>query len=111
MDEFNPDLITNYIFGNKIKGLTTEIINTVTVTNILQQSTSNDHLEHMTSYIYQFPKLYNILSIKQLSDYKPSLKCYAIDEVEDYTRMNKIFEYNPCIDLTVESADEISKLY
>lgn len=106
-NEFNPDLITNCINGNKIKGLTTEVIRTEKLAEVLTLCSSSDHFEHMTSYIYQNANRFNILSVKELSEHKPKLKCYAIDELDDYKTINAVFEFDNDIGLSIEIADKI----
>lgn len=106
-NNYNPELITNYIYGRKIKGLTTEIVNTRALFDVLSRSNTDAHFEHVTTYFYQNPSLYNIFCIKQLSDYIPLYEGYAIDDHNDYFRMDTIFKQNPSIDLTIEEADKI----
>ncbi len=104
---FKPDLITNNFFGKKIKGLTTEVIRTDASLAVLDQTKNESHLEHLTSYFYQFPDKFNILSLKNINPYIPNCAGYAIDELDDYLRMNSLFNINSSIDLTIELADKL----
>jgi spore coat polysaccharide biosynthesis protein SpsF len=106
-NEFNPDLITNFLQNRKVKGLTTEVIRTESLISLLNQNTSDSHREHLTSFFYQFPSTYNLLCMKQLSNHIPICDGYAVDELNDYERMNAIFKINSSVDLSIEKADEI----
>lgn len=102
------DIITNFINGVKIKGLTTEVISIETLSFIMNSSPSASHLEHLSSYIYEFPSLFNILCLKRI-DLNYQLNNYAIDTIEDFQLFNDIFSVDPVFDLSIQNADIIFK--
>ncbi len=105
-NSFFPDLITNFCFGAKIKGLTTEIITTNALLEILRRTDSPAHLEHLSSFIYQNPTEFNILSIREKEIQHGFINC-AIDTTDDYSLFDKIFYLEPSIGLSIENAYQI----
>jgi len=109
MDERNPllpDIITNFITGYKIKGLTTEVVLTNSLKRILEQSINDGHREHLTSYIYQNLKDFNILNMAAQFQ-RPILDCYAVDDQSEFDRLDAVFNINSSVDLTIQEADFI----
>ena len=94
--KISPDIITNYPFGHRIKGLTTEIILLNAIERILSKEITASNKEHLTSYIYENPSEFNILSFISKPPKLP-INCYAVDTLDDLINLRKLVSEFPDI--------------
>jgi spore coat polysaccharide biosynthesis protein SpsF len=72
------------------KGLTTELIKTAALKNILYQTNLNEeHQEHMTAYFYEYPEKFRMYVYAAPFKSKKDI-CLAVDTVEDYQKLSGI---------------------
>lgn len=72
------------------KGLTTELIKTVTLKSILNQTNLNEaHQEHLTAYFYEYPEKFRMNVYASLYESNKDI-CLAVDTAEDYQMLSKI---------------------
>lgn len=101
-----PDLVSDYVAGQSIRGLTTEVVRTVTLRRILDEGVSADQQEHVTLYFYDHPEDFHIVT---LSSPPARFACpgFALDTEEDLVNLRRIFGMDPSVDLDVAEADRI----
>lgn len=101
-----PDLVTNYLYGDRVRGLTTEVVLTQSLASAVSVGLTDDQQEHVTRVFYDNPGKYRLVSLPT-SIQEFSCPGFAVDTEEDLVRMNAIFSANPALDLTAEQADGI----
>jgi spore coat polysaccharide biosynthesis protein SpsF len=101
-----PDLVSTWSDGRCPPGLTTEVVRTATLRNILDQGASADEQEHLTLRLYRHPAHYRILSLPAPEG---PFACpgFAVDTAADLERLERIFTVSSEIDLSPAAADRI----
>jgi spore coat polysaccharide biosynthesis protein SpsF len=101
-----PDLVTNCLGGGVARGLTTEVVRTKTLRRILNRGVSAEQQEHLTRYLYEHQRQFNILSLPH-STAVYDCPGFAVDTEDDLATLNRVFTVCGAIDMTVEQADRI----
>jgi len=98
------DLVTTYRPGVTVRGLTTEVIHTAALRNLMDQGVSTEQQEHVTTYFYENPNEFRIVEIDSSRvDY--TCPGFALDTVSDLHALNKIFAVSEAIDMSPIEAD------
>lgn len=92
----NYDIMTNVMPNKNVDpGLTIEIIKTSALKKIYNKKINSFYKEHITQYIYNFPKEFKIKQINS-NDFYFSGNSYTIDNKSDVRKINHILKrYNP----------------
>ena len=88
MQSNDLDLVTNLIGNTYPPGMTMEAVSTKTLKRILKLTDEDHHLEHITSYIYENPDMFEICSLSSTSEW-PNISL-AVDTFEDLLRADYI---------------------
>jgi spore coat polysaccharide biosynthesis protein SpsF len=101
-----PDLVSNCLGQTCPRGLTTEIVRTHTLRQILDCGVSHSQQEHLTQYFYENTSQFKIIRIDAP---RAAFRCpgFALDTESDLTRLKSIFDACPDIDLSPADADRI----
>lgn len=101
-----PDLVTSFVPGTTVRGLTTEVIRTQTLRSLMDRKLSSEDQEHITNYFYDHPNEFRLI---RLPDAGVSYSCpgFAVDTEADVRILNRIFAVDPALDLTPAQADRI----
>lgn len=86
------DLASNLFMGKIPPGKTIEIINIKVLKKILLKTKNKRYLEHVTTYIYENKKKFNVLKLQKPKYCKNVSFSYSVDNKEDYQRSNFIAE-------------------
>lgn len=100
------DLVTNWPIPGAPPGLTTEVIRTRALRQILERGVNAQQREHLTQYLYEHPTQFRILRLppRRNQYHCPS---FAVDTAMDLDNLNRIFSVSPAIDLGVDEADHL----
>lgn len=101
-----PDLITNHHPEKCVRGLTTEVINTQTLRDQLENNPDAEQQEHLTAGFYRNPEKYNIKSLKKRYTIWSEHSGFAVDTKEDYRVISQFILKHPDLDYELE-ADEL----
>lgn len=101
-----PDLVTNCLNQRCPRGLTTEVVRTVTLRRILGRDVTAEQQEHLTRYFYDHPADFRIVSLHAPTE---PFVCpgFAVDTESDLVMLDRIFTVSPALDLTPAEADRI----
>lgn len=101
-----PDLVTDNLAGDSVRGLTTEVVRTATLRGILDDGVSEAEQEHMTLHFYGHREQFRItgLEVSQIAYACPG---FAVDTESDLDNLNRVFAVSSAVDLTVADADRI----
>ncbi len=101
-----PDLITTYAPGVTARGLTTEVVRTAALREIMDRGVSADQQEHVTPYFYDNREEFLIVD---LPDVPAGFACpgFALDTEEDLGVLTRIFAESDALDVTPAQADRI----
>ena len=105
-DVSTPDMVTNRTLHGMPPGLTTEVIRTRTLRNILDRGVSPAEQEHLTSHFYAHPEAFRLVSIPPPADLY-TCPGFAVDTEADLTRLERIFAVSAALDLTTLEAERI----
>lgn len=100
------DLVTDNLTGAAVRGLTTEVVRTVTLRQILDGGASAAEQEHVTPSFYQRPDEFNIAALPLIAG-RYACPGFAVDTDADVANLDRIFGVCPAIELTVAAADRI----
>lgn len=100
------DLVTNWPIPGAPPGLTTEVIRTSALRQILDRGITARQQEHITQYFYEHPREFRIL---HLPTHRTQYTCpgFAVDTAKDLENLNRIFSVSGAIDLGLEEADRL----
>ncbi len=101
-----PDLVTTYSPGLTARGLTTELIRTPTLRQIMSRGLSAEQQEHVTPYFYEHPDEFQIV---ELPNVPTGFACpgFALDTAADHEILARIFTTCDALDMTPMQADRI----
>jgi len=109
-DEVKPDLITNHYPVKAIKGLTTEVVNTNSLRELLENNPDQDEQEHLTLGFYNAVNQFNIkLVTSKFSSNSKGSSGFAVDTEEDFVRLNQIIMKHSNLNYELEG-DKIDSL-
>jgi len=99
-----PDLVTDYIPGRTIRGLTTEVVRADTLRRIRNGGVSADQQEHLTMYFYDHPDRFRI---ERLPPPDAVYRCpgFAVDTEADLIALERIFAEDQSVGMSVAEAD------
>ena len=99
-----PDLVTDYVPGKTVRGLTTEVVRTDTLRLILDRGASAEQQEHLTKYFYDNPGEFRIarLPVPEVNYRCPG---FAVDTESDLVALDAIFAGDPAVGMSIADAD------
>lgn len=100
------DLVTTFSPGETVRGLTTEVVRTATLRDLLDRGPSRHEQEHVTPHFYEHPEKFRIV---RLPVTPTGLACpsFALDTELDLHNLERIFAGSNTIDLSPAEADRI----
>jgi spore coat polysaccharide biosynthesis protein SpsF len=105
-----PDLITNHYPEKCVRGLTTEIINTQTLRNQLENNPDAKQQEHLTAGFYSHPERYTIKSLKPRYMRWSKHSGFAVDTEQDFKVISQFIDRHPGLDYELEAEEvELTK--
>ena len=100
-----PDLITNDYPKKCVRGLTTEIINTQTLRNQLENNPDAELQEHLTAGFYNHPERYTIKSLKPRYTRWSKHSGFAVDTEQDLKVISQFIHKHPDLDYELEAEE------
>lgn len=103
------DLATNVFPRTYPKGLSVEIVRLDTIKKIINHKTSKKNREHITSYIYDNPKKFKIINIKNENNY--SKINLSVDNLYDLLKLRRFVKVSKKSIYSINSNTIIEKFY
>lgn len=99
-----PDLVTTYRPGITPKGLTTELVRTAALRNLMDGAVPDEHQEHVTSFFYAHRDLFRIVDTAGAVG---GFSCpgFAVDTEEDLRDLQRVFAVSGAVDMSPAFAD------
>lgn len=99
------DLVTTYEAGRSVTGLTTEVVRTRTLRNVLKRGPSAEQREHVTSYLYDNPAEFRVLRLRHHEPAQYRCQSFAVDTEFDLTTLDRMLRLTPALDVSAAGAD------
>lgn len=99
------DLVTDYVPGRTVRGLTTEVVRSATLRRIHDRGVTADQQEHLTQYFYDNPSEFVIarLPLRQTVYACPG---FAVDTEADLRALDFVFADHQSVEMSVAEADD-----
>ncbi|EIM77268.1 spore coat polysaccharide biosynthesis protein F [Nitritalea halalkaliphila LW7] len=97
-----PDLITNNYLTKAIRGLTTEVIRTESLKELLKNEPTAAQREHITSGLLEHPEKYEILNLKKRYHIWNNHPGFAVDTSDDYKSIVNFIQQFPALDYELD---------
>jgi spore coat polysaccharide biosynthesis protein SpsF len=104
-----PDMVTNCLTKACLPGLTTEVIRTKSLRQVLDAGVSNAQQEHMTAYFYKHPEKFCIVEVPPPAG-PFAFTRYAVDTESDLLMFERIFSVYSSLDVNVNHIERILTL-
>ena len=101
-----PDLVTTFSPGATVRGLTTEVVRTETLRDLLDRGPSRYEQEHVTPHFYEHPEKFRIVRLPA-TPIRLTCPSFALDTELDLHNLQRIFAGSNAIDLSPAEADRI----
>ncbi len=99
------DLATTYSAGRSVTGLTTEVVRTRTLREVLNRGPSPDEREHVTKYLYDHPDEFQVLRRPHHDPAEYRCPSFAIDTESDLATLDRMLQLSPALDVTAAQVD------
>ena len=99
-----PDLVSDYVPGGTVRGLTTEVVRSSTLRRINDRGVTADQQEHLTKFFYDNPGEFHIVRL-QPKEAVYACPGFAVDTESDLRALDRIFAGDQSIAMSVAEAD------
>ena len=99
------DLVTSYSASRSATGLTTEVVRTRTLREILSRGPSADEREHVTGYLYDNPAEFHVLRLPHHEPAAYRCPSFAVDTEADLARLDRMLALSTALDVSAAQAD------
>jgi spore coat polysaccharide biosynthesis protein SpsF len=99
------DLVTTFAAGRSATGLTTEVVRTQTLREVLIHGPSLEQREHVTSYLYDNPTEFHVLRLPHRGPAQYRCPSFAVDTQSDLATLDRMLLLSPALDVTAAQAD------
>ncbi len=99
-----PDLVTDYVPGRTVRGLTTEVVRSSTLRRIHDRGVTADQQEHLTKFFYDNPGEFEIVRLRP-TEAVYACPGFAVDTEADLRDLDRILAGDGSIAMSAVEAD------